>query len=401
MVSFKRLMKDILLWPNVNVLCSQTLYESVFGCLELYAATGDSEWRRKATDVSDILAGRQNADGGFDIGFNFVFGKNTKKASQHDSTTPESLSGFALWRIDSICKSDRFAESNVKLVQWLVEHSYPITEEKWGVPYAPGNVDDVHITNSCSFALPILAAELNRNSSNNKVKGIVNGMINFLEGELESESLTASYWRYFYRGGEHFVDEPQKEKIDNYHMAQQLRYQCEVQLLYPTQASLRIINRVSDYLYSIRDANGLFQYCNDQKYQPRDVHVWGLSSVVPSFITSGRMLGKQEYIDAASQIVDWLIEYAWNGHYFYPVLDIRGEVLEREYYPRSNGWVFEALAFYYRYVDQDPRIYSICTDLYEKLESTGFTGRERNMWNPRLIAAVRVKNYLFGETATV
>ena len=402
-LSIRRRLRDLLIWPQVEVKCSQTLYETVLGCLDLHQLTNDNVWKERAVSCAHRLCKSQNEDGGFNIGFNFVFGRGLMKRKWDDSTTPELLSVYSLLRVRDELQVKAFNE-NIKLgLNWLIRNSYKLSDgERWAIPYCPGTVFDPHITNSVSFALPALAAS--GTAENESVRReIFDGYLNFLLGELETDSEIkgAAYWRYFYRGGANFRYEAQQGKIDNYHMAQQLHYQCVVQAIEPDDRAMKIIRQVGEYLLGIRNDHGIFEYCNQPEFSPSDVQVWGFSSVIQGLVSAGFILEDERYLVAARTFSEWLLENCWNGEYFFPVLDVNGRVLEREWYPRTNAWVFHSLSYFMLKLGRDERILAILEKVYTKLEVGNFQGRERNTWSKRLLFAVRLQNALLRKESHV
>ena len=82
----KNFLKKILVIPNHKVLCSQTLYECLFTCIEMFEFSGDDFWRVEVKNVADIISLNQNKDGGFNIGYNFIFGTGVVKKNASEST---------------------------------------------------------------------------------------------------------------------------------------------------------------------------------------------------------------------------------------------------------------------------------------------------------------------------
>lgn len=366
---------------------SQTLYESLLGCIDLYEATGDDFWADQSGDIARLIVEHQNPDGGFNIGFQFVFGTDVYKSDPNESTAPELLSLYALYKYQEVFGDQSFNNAIEKAIRWILRFAYQADEGKYAVPYAPYSVSDAHIVNGTSFALPGLAYYCRNNPQDKKAAGLVRAMVHFLKDELEpSPDGNGMYFRYFHKGSERFCTEAQQEKIDNYHIAQQIRYHIAVQELFPCEDNLFIIDNLLPYLLSRQDADsGVIRYCEDDRSYPRDIHSWGFSSCIKGFSSAYRMTGDEQYKQAAHEVLDWLLLYAFNGDYFYPILQEDGSIADDEFYVRSNAWVFHSLAHYLKYVQFDQMIYEICRNTYQMIYGCRFKGYDIKVWNRQFI----------------
>ena len=395
MGTIKKAVKFALLWPNNEVLCSQTLYQAMQAYLNLYGASSDIQYLDGAKHVAEKIAGIQNEDGGFDIGFNFVFGSGIMKASAHESTTPEILCTYALqkYRDDS---SDTSFDSNIEsAIGWIKKVAIRTAPDAMAMPYAPDTLKDPHILNATSFTLPVLAHWIDA-TGDSEAKSLYDQFCSFLiknmEGEGEGEG-DAGYFPYFYKAGLRAHFERQLDKIDNYHLGQQLKYHVIAQNYCENADNDLMIKRMAQYLIEIRDENGVYEYCAEHEQFPNNVHIWGYAAAPEALARASEYLGDSEMGEAGHRIYKWIVNNAWNGNYFFPVLDLDGEVLESEYYARTSGWV--AAMTSYRYIkSKEPSARDITVSLLTGLEECQFKGVERNMWNRRLLYAVKVYHVL-------
>lgn len=377
--NIKKSLKGIIFKSAGNILSSQTLYESLLACIDLYELTKDNLWKEESRNLCRLLCDFQQDDGGFDIGYNFRFGEDIKKAKNKESTTPEAIGLYALFRYSDVFK-DPLPDKNIeKGIKWILGNSYRVSENKYAIPYAPDSVKDVHILNGVSFAIAPLAYYCHRNPGDTRTKEIYDGMILFLKEELEeNENYKGMYLRYFYRKGQHFPKGKRRDKIDNYHIGQQLRYHIAAQNLCPNENNLEIITQLAKYLYGIQKDDGIIYYTNLPQFLGSAIHVWGFASCIKGFTEAYKFLGEKEYLDAASKIVRWLLKYSWNGKYFYPVLSDSGEIVDNNFYPRSDAWVIHSIAHYLKIKGLDRKLYEIGKDDFLKIKDAHFRGKENH-----------------------
>jgi hypothetical protein len=396
----KKYFRSLLIWPQTNVQCSQTLYQSLYAAQIMYSCSNSDEWRGKINHISKKIISGQNLDGGFDIGYNFNFGYRLFKKRAHESTTPEILSVHALQLIRGIGESNQDIDNAIlKGIRWINRNIVKINEASYGIPYAPDTLKDVHILNGCTFALVPLCFYLSSSNSNDEeITKKINGIISFLHSQMEtSDEYEGKYFRYFYSKGIKAKDERQIEKIDNYHLGQQLYYHCLIQKYYPSKLNDEIVQHLSIYLYAIRDSNGQYEYCNHKRFSPSDVQLWSYSSSVMAFYEAYKLTSNNEYRVAAIQIFEFIVKNGWNGEYFVATLDINGSTLDSDYYVRTNAWIAHMLAYYLKNISDDKKIHSLLKMVYHRLEMNGFVGPEKHVWTKRLKYAVRLKSILKGE----
>jgi hypothetical protein len=397
-MNYKSILRNILIWPETSVICSQTLYETLLAIIDIYELTKKAVYLEQIKNVSSLIVKNQNRDGGFNIGYNFNFGTRLIKNNNNESTAPEMLSLYALIRANEYLKSDKINSAVSYGVHWIEKHSIKISAEKYGIPYAPNTLNDVHIINASSFCLPALAYYAKNNKKDDRIKLLFNRYINFLYDELETNCFSdGKYWRYFYRGGKRFENEIQKDKIDNYHLGQQLKYHCVIQKIIPTNKNLKIIKHLSDYLLSIRNTHGIYEYCNSHSFKPNNIHIWSFSSAIQGFVDAYSIIKDEKLLESAVTIKKWIIKNSWNGKYFIPVLDLNGNVLDNNYYPRTNAWTIHSMTQYMQYYGIEEDLLQIVEKVYSDLSNNSFIGKEKHVWTKRLVYATRSYHWLKGK----
>lgn len=392
----KNMLKRIALSPAKKVFSSQTVYESLLACMDLYELTDGEFWLENCKHLCKLLIGIQQPDGGFDIGYNFRFGENLAKKRQLESTTPEVIGLYALCKYHDLFDTPSVKPNIERGLAWILRHSYSIDTDRSAIPYAPNTVSDVHIVNCVSFTLPVLAWYYARNGSNNEIEKIYRGMILFLSGELESgPNQNGKYWRYFYREGRAFPKGKLKFKVDNYHIGQQLRYHCVAQKLYPLPENAKVIAEVAQYLRDIQRSDGLIFYYYPREVFGSEIHIWGYASCAKGLIEAYHLLNDQSFLEASRKIIQWVIRSSWNGSYFYPILSEDGRVIDRNFYPRSDAWVVHSIAHFMKLAGIDDNLLNICKQSLSNLRKTNFTGKEnhaytmRNAFSMKLIGSFR------------
>ncbi len=95
--------KTLLRRPYVRY-CSQTIYESLLGCMRMWEATSKNKRKERADKILGILLKIQRPDGGFDNGYDFNFGRLHKKGQ---STAPELVGLVALTEYAKLFGKDK------------------------------------------------------------------------------------------------------------------------------------------------------------------------------------------------------------------------------------------------------------------------------------------------------
>ena len=382
-VKLKNLILKFVNAPEENVLSSQTLYESLFYCLNRGA--DDFEWFKEATFVSNVIIETQLRDGGFDIGYDFIFGDGLRKTYPKEGTAPEMLSVTALCEYlnqygDVIPHENQLIlKRAINLgVDWILKHLIK-TPAGAAIPYAPLTFHGVHITNASSFCISALATSLRFLESEKRItaEGALIEMYRFMKAELSSAE-KGSYWTYFYQSEPDFCKN--NGKIDNYHIAQQLYHHCLAQKHYPHVDNYEIIRDVLSYLKSISSEDGFVPYtilngkCSDK------VDLWGFSSLISAFMLSGEVVGDSDAEKLAGRVASYIFEYcrAKDDHFYAILLNSSKGAYDSNFYPRSDAWVIHGLSCLstksndYRYMTD------FCDSVYFKIKASRFRGLENH-----------------------
>ncbi len=366
-----------LLYPVRVQNCSQTLYEALVGCLRMTKATGDAVWRKRADTVCQRLIDIQQPDGGFDIGYDFNFGRLHSKG---ESTSPELRGLLALMLYYEVDPRKDVANAAQRAASWIEQHAYPIDTARWTIPYAPYSTREVMVYNGVSFVASALGLYLSA-FPNDRLRECYEGMVRYLLDVLIVPNEGSGYWPYADRTRTDLSAE-QRGKIDNYHQMQQVEVHAIAQVRTPLDEQEVLIRKASAYVRSLMDANGLVPYYNNCRESP--IHVWGYASCVSGFLLASESIPSRraDYRAAAEQVVRWLLDHAWNGAFFWPILGREGIPLDRRYYVRSDAWVFNALALAMQNgLDVEA---SVMEATYTRMEEQDFSGIENHATSPRI-----------------
>lgn len=386
MSRIKRLILHHVNAPQGGVRSSQTLYECLFYAVARYRVTRSDEWAQMATHVAESLCDIQLDDGGFDIGYEFLFAHGVRKRSVREATSPEVLAVAALAQYLDL-EVDSRSRSRVILavrrgVNWILRFAID-TGQGFAIPYAPYSLPEIHITNATSFAASALACSLCYVEEENRprVEGVLRGMCLFMRGQLV-ESGDGCYWPYFH----HVSAASEYEKIDNYHIAQQLFHHCLIGDHVVDENNSFIISKVSTYLLNMQSPDGFISYTVKGGKNSGYVSVWGFASVVSSFALASKVMGNAAFYDGAKLARKYLLDRCRVGWHFAAVVDHDSKTIsDPRHYPRSDAWVIHGLAELG--LDED---YVFCDYLFNRVVSSNFRGDENHTltWRKRFFYAV-------------
>jgi hypothetical protein len=384
-------LKDIVLKyvnrPEDSVLSSQTLYECLFFAINREKQCGNKYWFYKATNVARMIIDTQLDNGGFNIGYNFQFGRGLKKSAEREGTTPEILSVTALNEYLNNFRpliDDGFAaECEAAIEKGLLWLNKYCVENEFGVavPYAPETTNFIHITNATSFALSALSTtkigstDVLDAESRNK---LVFGMYEFMNSQLRSDiGMSGKYWPYFYDGGSSEERALGNEKIDNYHIAQQLFFHCVSQRFVPNATNLDIIERVTLYLIQLVESDGFVPYTIHKGAKSNKVDTWGYSSVVMALCASKEFVQHEATDSAINRCIRYLRLYCRSEDHFIPIVNnISKHAHDSNFYPRSDAWVIHAFSEAAEFCSQEDLFF--CDQVFAKIENDGFSGKENH-----------------------
>lgn len=368
----KKLLKETILRPKWVKYCSQTLYESLFFCNNMYEITKDEYWKKEGSGIIVKIRQIQQNDGGFDIGYEFDFGKIHKKGW---SSAPECKLLVSLIEFGHMFGFDGVIDIVEKGIKWILNNSIQMTEDKWAIPYCPAATKEVMIYNGVSFALAPLAMYYKYVREDKKIKDIHDGYINYLYDEFEWKY---GYWKYFDQKGSNLKD-IQRIKVDNYHLGQQLEMHCYSYSLLVNQKNKEIIDRLASYLMIFHQGNQpkplpYFNYVSNQEI---GVHLWGYASLINGFLSYYKITKKEEFLSASKQIFTWINESAWLDAYFACIYYDETEKIDKRFYPRSDAWVIDNLSNYLRYTCKNNYLLRLQT-VYKKIKCQDFSGFENH-----------------------
>lgn len=358
--------------PTENVLSSQTLYEVLMTSMTMYETYHDDKYKKTSIKIAQIIIDTQLSDGGFDIGYNFSFGKNMSKKNNKESTTPEILSIFALIKFYEVFGEDFVIQPINYGIKWIKKYSYKLNEKYWVIPYAPISYKEIHITNAISFTVATLVKYMTV-FQDFSVKDICDGMILYMKDELITQE-DAGYWNYFEK---ELMSDSYHIKIDNYHIAQQLYYHQYIATVYDNKDNLFIVNHVSKYLIDKLKESLIVPYIEINDKKTEDIHTWGYCSLLSCSLSwDDKQLSKD--------IKNFIVDKMWAKDHFYPVIKGDGSVVIDDYYPRSDAWILHSLSEWIKH-NEDAQVKEIVVQGIEKLERCQFSGRENHVLTIRKI----------------
>jgi hypothetical protein len=358
----------------------------------MWEATHDALWEFRAGNVLSILLHIQQPDGGFDIGYDFNFGRLHRKGQ---STSPELVGLVALCEYARLFGEEQVRPAAVKAVEWIRKHALDMGERKFAIPYSPITINEVMVYNGTSFACGALGCYLGQFGGDEELHDIYNGMVQYMEFVLsKNENLPGCFWYYCDQLRDD-LDEMQKSKIDYYHQMQQVEMHALAHQVSPLNIQLRIIGEAADHIVALHERHPIIPYTNNPKLFKNQIHLWGLSSVVSGLLEAAVMMPDRSelYRKVASDILDWVVSYAWNGYHFEAILTNDGSHVDtRLYMVRSDAWVFNALAAAAKHLGSD-QWRDITEKCYQKMESVDYSGPESHASSLRSQIAITIWSF--------
>ncbi|ROR17237.1 hypothetical protein EDB67_12234 [Vibrio crassostreae] len=375
--------------PEPNILSSQTLYECLFYNINMYSTVECQSYLNNAKKVAHKICETQLEDGGFDLGYDFIFGKGLHKNNLKEGTSPELLSLTALALYSSLVdnKDEMVLRSVMKAIDWIEHRVIEVQQGVYAIPYAPDSYKKVHIINATSFAISAIATSIqfiDDRERKLKFERYLDGMYKFMFSQVDYTSEDAGLWPYFYQNGSEEELKFINDKIDNYHMAQQLYHHMIADAFYPNEYNKKSIRLIFNYLVSIIDNDGFLPYTYSKGKATDKVDVWGFSSLIGCFSLYYEIYKCEVSRGVAEKSLDYLMKYAWNEGYFNPIiLNSNKSVFDGHFYPRSDAWVIHAISDYYRFVNNDECVLLRSQAVFSKILNAGFTGLENHTITPR------------------
>ena len=367
--------------PESGILSSQTLYECMFYLLNIHSLSPSNDNAVNAKKVAYKIVETQLDNGGFDLGYDFIFGKGLNKKNPKEGTSPELLSITALSQYLLVFGDDQYVLNAIKRgLNWIFDRI--IKEgDLYAIPYAPDSYGKVHITNATSFCISALASCLPHVDANNKVliEKYLDSMYLFMEKQLVDSGDNQAYWPYFYQNGTEEELSYTNDKVDNYHMAQQIYHHMLAQSIYPNKANEKTIKKVFNHLASLINDDGFIPYTFSNGKNTDKVDVWGFSSLISAFSLYGHMHDSGLAKQCSKKILSYLMKNSWNGIYFTPIiLHSNKHKFDQNFYPRSDAWVIHAISDHMRFVEEDINLISEVEKVYCLIEQGQFSGLENH-----------------------
>ena len=357
--------------PVKNILSSQTLYEALFANINMYLAYHEKKYAERCHNVAKLIAKTQLPDGGFDIGYNFSFGNNMTKKNEKESTTPEIVSLYALLKYYEIFEDKNIISNIHKAVNWIKEKSYKNEDNIYVIPYAPCSYHQVHITNAISFTVATLGY-YSYLFSDNTVKPICEDMLKYLKDELIIKE-DKGHWNYFEKS---LMNQKSYIKVDNYHIAQQLYYHILLNNYLENKDNQEIIKLVTSYLKDKLEQDIAVPYIEIGEKVTTDIHSWGYCSL---------LLCALQWKDnqMISKILDYMMKNMIVENHFAPIIKNTGEIINKQYYPRSDAWILHSLSEYLLLEEDKQEVKEIVEKGLDKLETINYRGLENHVYTFR------------------
>lgn len=374
--------------PSVRY-CSQTIYEALLGCCRMWEATGDGRWKERADRVLSILLKIQQPDGGFDIGYDFNFGRLHKRG---DSTSPELVGLLALCECGRIFGAERVAAPAAKAAEWIRTHAQDQGGDEVAIPYSPYTINEVMVYNGTSFACGALGCYLGQFGGDEGLHRLYHGMVRYLDRVMSlAEGQPGRFWYYCDQSRDDW-DGNRRAKIDYYHQMQQVEMHALAQQVMPDPAQARIIRDAADHIVALQASHPIVPYTNDPRYFKDQVHLWGLSSVIPGMLEASVVVPERKsvYEKAACEVFEWIRAHGWNGRSFEAILHKDGTRVDPQYYMvRSDAWVFNACAAAAKHLGAGPWS-EIAETCFATMEQADFSGMESHAscWRRRAFVAI-------------
>lgn len=372
-----RMLSATLLRPPCVRYCSQTVYEALLGCLRLWDATADEGWKDRADTVCQILLKIQCPDGGFDIGYDFNFGRLHKKG---EATSPELIGLLALVEYYKHFQGNDVERAARRAANWIRSNAMRGSDDRWAISYSPYTIKEVMVYNGISFAAGALGTYLNV-FPDAELKKIYHGMNRYLYDVMASDPVAPGrFWFYSDQSRDDLTD-LQRDKIDYYHQMQQVEMHAMAELRLSSPVQTEIIRAASEHIVWKKDNFGRIPYAN-RKEHFKDLHLWGFCSCASGFLMAGKVLSDRstKYRACAEEIYDLIFKYAWNENkkYFYPVVSWNGIATDKRYYVRSDAWVFNAFSLAVLEGIQKEKYLSVCEKCFERMARVDFSGIENH-----------------------
>jgi hypothetical protein len=318
----------------------------------------------------------QRPDGGFDIGYDFNFGRQHKRG---ESTSPELVGLVALAEYCRHFGGEEAKAGAHRAAAWIRKHVVRQSEERWAIPYGPYSTKEIMVYNGTSFAVGALGVYLSL-FPNGELKEVYHGMNRYLYDVMTSVPGAPGRFWYYSDQSRNDLTLLQREKIDYYHQMQQVEMHAMAELKLHSSIQPELIEGASEHVAWKQDDAGLIPYTNRKEHFGGDLHLWGLCSCAAGFLMAGKVLSAQSavYRARAERIYAWMYRTAWNGRYFFPIVSPSGAATDARYYVRSDAWVFNAFSLAVLEGIEKDKYIGVCEKCFLRMARKGFSGIENH-----------------------
>ncbi|HCH2842714.1 TPA: hypothetical protein NKT21_001960 [Vibrio parahaemolyticus] len=379
--------------------CSQTVYQSLMAAISVYKIKRTSKSLELVNDIALVLIDIQRPDGGYDIGYDFNFGKLHKKG---ESTSPELYAVVALnLAYDVLIQGGNEFEKSIILIKssiiksiaWIRSNAVRLSDDMYAIPYGPYSTHDIMVYNGVSFATGALGTSLRffKGSDLKELVSIYNGFNRYLLSNL-MESEYGFVW-YYNVQSRNDLDRKALNKIDFYHQAQQLEMHAIAQDYYPDGSQLEIVKMAATTLINISIYNkGNVPYTNDDIYFNGRYYLWGMSSLVPGLLKCVKYLPhlKLDIERSAKYVHAFISKYGINHkeHMYFSVLSKDLKALNYPYMPRSDSWVVASRLYYHEYFNTNDFNFEV--SILERIINCNYSGQENHAQNKRKKILIKI-----------
>jgi len=374
------------LWfaPKLRVKSSQTFYQLAFALQ--YLQIGDIAFLDKVKKQLIIgLLGQQRPNGGFDIGFNFLFGTGKMKPYAACPTTPETLSVFGLYLLMDEKNSQEVMSALNKHWNWLATYTTDISPHR--IAYCPEFSTEPHIVNSNSFA-SVTSAILSKLNVIDKEPLYLEAL---KENLIISKDGKSAYYPYFLFSSPLNSNEAQLSKVDNYHLAQQgwshlVRFKLE-----GDNDDFIIASQIfNDFLQSGAETQ-ILNYCRDPSHTPMHVPLWGAMSLVQFCGEYYQITKDQRAITIIRLYTDFVLSFESVSGRYPAVVSADGDIIDELEFIRGDAWICHGFSCAFD-ATKDEVYNAAGKRILYSINERAFKGREPNRWTIRKWLSLRLRD---------
>lgn len=378
------------LWfaPKLKVKSSQTFYQLAFALQYLQVEDVAFVARFKKQLLAGLL-GQQRPNGGFDIGFNFLFGTGKIKPYAACPTTPETLSVFGLYLLMDEKNSEKIIRAIIKHRDWLATYTTDISPHR--IAYCPEFSTVPHIVNSTNFASVTSAILL-------KLKVIEKEPL-YLEALKENliinQDGNTAYYPYFLFSSTLNSNESQLTKVDNYHLAQQGWSHLMRFKLGGDNDDLSIASQIFNFfLHSGAEAQ-MLNYCRDPAHTPMHVPLWGAMSLVQFCGEYYQITKDTRAITIIRLYSDFVLSFERASGRYPAVVSVDEDLIDACEFIRGDAWICHGFSCAFD-ATKDDLYNDAAKRILFSIKERGFRGREPNRWTIRKLLSLKLRDILCG-----